>query len=420
MTDSISSIVAIDIGTSKVSVLVGRVHSSERIEVTGIAYAPNRGMQRGIIQNMDKVIAAIKEAVAQAEEMADCRIHTAWVGIPSPELKSFNAMGQTAVLEQVVNTTELVRTLEMAKSQYSLPDHYLINNVLQGIAINGQGDWVEHPVGISASSITGHYHLMFLPIDTMQTLERAMKGAGIGIERMIIASLATAERALLPEEREQGICLVDIGAGTTNINVYGENRLVLSHTLSVGGDQVTRDIAAVLKTSYDQAEIFKLKYGSVDRASIKPEQLIRIASTGHMPDLTLSRLELADIIIARYEEILQQVYTVLEESGAIGLLQRGYVLSGEACQIEGMTSLARHFLGLPVHMASTQSVLTTSDPVRRDMLSQPGYDTAAGLLLYSQSEQRLSESGQVIHAEGPPLRVLRPFQWLIERLKQLV
>lgn len=131
--------------------------------------------------------------------------------------------------------TQIVRTLEMAKSSHLMPDHYLINAVPLGVAIDDQSDWVDHPVGMAATHINGHYHLMMLPINTMQNLERAMKAAGVGIERMIVSSLATAEAVLLPDEREYGVCLVDIGAGTTNMAVYLEGRLILSHTIQRGG-----------------------------------------------------------------------------------------------------------------------------------------------------------------------------------------
>lgn len=423
MTDSLQSVVAIDVGTHKIAVLVGRIHAPDRIEVIGMAHAPNRGMSKGVIKNMDKVVAAIKEAVAQAEDMADCRIHTAWVSIPSPDLKSFNASGRTPVMNGTVGTTEIVRTLEMAKSSHLMPDHYLINAVPLGVAIDDHPDWVDHPVGMAATHINGHYHLMMLPINTMQNLERAMKGAGIGIERMIISNLATAEAALLPDEREYGVCLIDIGAGTTNIAVYLEGRLILSHTLQRGGEHVTRDIAAVLQTTTEQAENLKIRHGCVDRASIKPDQMIHVPGVGAMPGLTVSRLELADIVMARYEELFEMIQQQLEDSGAINVLRHGVVLSGDASQIEGMVSLARRMLGVPAHLANAPSGIEIIEE-RRVALRRQMYSTASGLLLYSQSEQqRLAETSVDDAERHQPVvdrLVLNPWRRMMDKFRQLM
>ena len=390
--ETIPTIVAIDVGTHKVAVLIGRVHAADRIEVIGLGHAANRGMSKGMINNMDKVVAAIKEAVALAEDMADCRVHSAWVAIPSPELQSFNASGRTPVANGSITTAEIVRTLEMAKSSHLLPTHYLINAVPLGVAIDDREDWAEYPINMAASTITGHYHLMMLPNNIMQNIDKALKSANIGVERMIVSNLATAESTLLREEKEYGVCLVDIGAGTTAISVYLENRLILSHTLQRGGDSVTRDIASVLHTSTEQAEMLKVRYGGVNRDLIRPDQMIQVAGAGNNPVLTLSRMDLADIVIARYEEIFEEVRRLLADSGAIGVLRHGVVLSGAACQIEGIVSLGRNALGVPVHLGNHPASVEIREE-RKPLLHRTIFATASGLLLYSQSEnQRWSEA----------------------------
>jgi cell division protein FtsA len=389
--ETIPTIVAIDVGTHKVAVLIGRVHAADRIEVIGLGHAINRGMSKGMINNMDKVVAAIKEAVALAEDMADCRVHSAWVAIPSPELQSFNASGRTPVANGSITTAEIVRTLEMAKSSHLLPTHYLINAVPLGVAIDDRDDWADYPINMAASAITGHYHLMMLPNNIMQNIDKALKSANIGVERMIVSNLATAESTLLRDEKEYGVCLVDIGAGTTAISVYLENRLILSHTLQRGGESVTRDIASVLHTSTEQAEMLKVRYGGVNRELIRPDQMIQVAGAGN-PVLTLSRMDLADIVIARYEEIFEEVRRLLADSGAIGVLRHGVVLSGAACQIEGLVSLARNALGVPVHLGNHPASVEIREE-RKPLLHRTIFATASGLLLYSQSEnQRWSEA----------------------------
>ncbi len=388
--ETVPTIVAIDIGTHKVAVLIGRVHAADRIEVIGLGHAANRGMSKGMINNMDKVVAAIKEAVALAEDMADCRVHSAWVAIPSPELQSFNASGRTPVANGSISTAEIVRTLEMAKSSHLMPTHYLINAVPLGVAIDDRDDWAEYPINMAATAITGHYHLMMLPNNIMQNIDKALKSSNIGVERMIVSNLATAESTLLRDEKEYGVCLVDIGAGTTAVSVYLENRLILSSTLQRGGENVTRDIASVLHTSTEQAEMLKVRYGGVNRDLIRPDQMIQVTGVGNNP-LTLSRMDLADIIIARYEEIFEEVRRLLADSGAINVLRHGVVLSGASCQIEGIVSLARNALGVPVHLGNHPASVEIRDD-RKPLLHRTIFATASGLLLYSQSEnQRWSE-----------------------------
>lgn len=422
MNEAVPSVVAIDIGTHKVSVLIGRIHAPDQIEVIGMAHAPNRGMSKGIIRNLDKVVAAIKDAVSQAEDMADCRIHTAWVAIPSAELKSFNASGRTPVMNQTITTTEIVRTLEMAKSSHLMPDHYLTNAVPLGVAIDDQPEWVDHPINMSGNFITGHYHLMMLPINTMQNLDKALKSAGIGVERTIISTLATSEAVLLKDEKEYGVCMVDIGAGTTNIAVYLENRLILSYTLQKGGEHVTRDIASVLQTSTEQAENLKIRYGCVDLSAIKPDQMIQIPGIGIAPGMIISRIELADIIVARYEEIFEEVRQQLEQSGAINVLRHGVVLTGDACQIEGAVALARRVLGVSAHLGNPPLAVDISEE-KRPLLRRSIYATASGLLMYSQNEQqRATEVGAEEQASDGWLQqyVVQPVQNMLEKLRQLV
>ena len=385
MSEAVPSVVAIDIGTHKVSVLIAKIHAPDDIKVIGMATAPNRGMSKGKIVSLDKVIAAIKNAVAEAENMAECRVHSAWVSIPSTELKSFYASGRTPVAngDNTITTTEVGRVLELAKASHVTSDHYLASAVPLGFEINDAEEWLQSPINMSATSLTGHYQLMMLPISIMQNLDRAMKGANIMVEKMVVSCLATAESSLLKDEKEYGVCLVDIGAGTTNIAVYLDGRLALAQTLPYGGENVTRDIAAVLQTTTEEAERIKILYGCVDLSVVKPDHMIQFE--GIDGPQTISRIELAEIIIARYEEIFALIREELEHSGAIHGLYHGVVLTGDACQIEGIVNLARRILGVSAHLGNPPLQVYADDQylpaLRRSM-----YATAAGLLMFSQSD----------------------------------
>lgn len=385
MSEAVPSIVAIDIGTHKVSVLIGRVHAPDNIQVIGMANAPNRGMNKGKIVSLDKVIAAIKNAVAEAENMAECRVHTAWVSIPSTELQSFYASGRTPIAkaDHTISTNEVVRALELAKASHVTPDYYLASAVPLGFELDDEHEWVQNPINMSAHSMTGHYQLMMMPISTMQNLDRAMKGANIGVEKMVVSSLATAEASLLKDEKEYGVCLLDIGAGTTNIAVYLDGRLALARTLQRGGEKVTRDIAAVLQTTTEEAERIKILHGCVDLSVVKPDHMIQVQAIDGPQ--TISRIELAEIIIARYEEIFTQIREELERTGALSGLYHGVVLTGDACQIEGMVSLARRMLGVSAHLGNPP-LQVYADDQHQAALRRSMYATAAGLLLFSQSE----------------------------------
>ncbi|KWQ04054.1 MAG: cell division protein FtsA [Acinetobacter harbinensis] len=385
MNEAVPSVVAIDIGTHKVSVLIGKVHAPDNIQVIGMATARNRGMNKGKIVSLDKVITAIKNAVQEAEDMAECRVHSAWVSIPSAELKSFYASGRTPIEnnEHTIGTSEVVRALELAKASHVTSDHYLVSAVPLGFELDDSTEWVQNPIRMSAHSMVGHYQLMMLPISTMQNLDRALKGANIGVEKMVVSCLATAEASLLKDEKEYGACLVDIGAGTTNIAVYLDGRLALTHTLQRGGEHVTRDIAAVLQTTTEEAERIKLSYGCVDLKVVKPDHMIQFQ--GIDGPQTISRIELAEIIIARYEEILTQVHQELQRNGAIHGLYHGVVLTGDASQIEGMVNLARHMLGVSAHLGNPP-VQVHAEEHQQAALRRSQYATAAGLLMFSQSD----------------------------------
>ena len=389
MNEAVPSVVAIDIGTHKVSVLISKVHAPDNIQVIGMATARNRGMNKGKIVSLDKVITAIKNAVQEAEDMAECRVHSAWISIPSAELKSFYASGRTPVEnnEHIITTSEVVRALELAKASHLTSDHYLVSAVPLGFELDDSAEWVQNPIRMSAHSMMGHYQLMMLPISTMQNLDRALKGANIGVEKMVVSCLATAEASLLKDEKEYGVCLVDIGAGTTNIAVYLDGRLALTHTLQRGGEHVTRDIAAVLQTTTEEAERIKLLYGCVDLKVVKPDHMIQFQ--GIDGPQTMSRIELSEIIIARYEEILTQVHHELQRNGAIHGLYHGVVLTGDATQIEGMVSLVRRMLGVSAHLGNPP-VQVYAEEHNQAALRRSQYATASGLLIFSQSETQES------------------------------
>jgi cell division protein FtsA len=419
MSEAVPSVVAIDIGTHKVSVLIGKVHAPDNIQVIGMATARNRGMNKGKIVSLDKVINAIKNAVQEAEDMAECRVHTAWVSIPSAELKSCYASGRTPVenADHIITTSEVVRALELAKTSHLTADHYLVSAVPLGFELDNAEEWVHNPIRMSANSMIGHYQLMMLPIATMQNLDRALKGANIGVEKMLVSCLATAEACLLKDEKEYGVCLLDIGAGITNIAVYLDGRLAFTHSLLRGGEHVTRDIAAVLQTTTEEAERIKLLFGCVDMKVVKPDHMIQYQ--GIDGPQTISRIELTEIIIARYEEILSTVRHELENNGSIHGLYHGVVLAGDASQIEGMVSMSRRILGVSAHLGNPP-IQVHADEAHLAALRRSQYATAAGLLMYSGSAPEAWGEGDELEVSGFWARLGRAVSRLSDKIKAIV
>lgn len=386
MNDTVSSVVALDIGNSKVSVLIAHVHATNQLEVIGMATANNRGMSKGKIIDLNQVSSAIKQAVQEAETSASCRIHSAWVSIPSAELYSEYNTGSARVHTQdnIISEHEINKALEVAKSRCQRADYHIVNAIPMGFELDGNEDWIQSPIGMTAQQLTGHYRFIMMPNTVMQNIRQAMKNANIHVDNIVVSTLATAESTLLEDEKEYGVCLVSIGSSTTSIAVYLEGRLLLIHTLPIGGDQVTRDIATVLKTTTEEAEKLKIQYGSLDFDSFKPEQMVQI----HMIDgtKTISRADLVEIIMARYREILQQVKAYLQQEQVLGVLQHGIVLSGEASSIDGMVAFTRKSLGVSVHLANPHSAIRGTDSTQTAILGQARYATANGVLLFSQND----------------------------------
>lgn len=396
MNDTVSSVVALDIGTSKVSVLIAHVHAPNQLEVIGMAHATNRGMNKGKIVDLNQVTSAIKQAVQDAETEASCRIHSAWVSIPSAELYSEYNTGSARVHteDNIITEHELNKALEVAKTRCHRSDYYIVNAIPMGYELDGNEDWIQSPIGMTAQQVTGHYRFIMMPTSIMQNIRQAMKKANIHVDNIVVSSLATAESSLLPDEKEYGVALVNIGSSTTSIAVYLEGRLLMIDTLPVGGDVVTRDIAAILKTTTEEAEKLKIQYGSLDFDSFKPEQMIQV----NMIDgtRTISRADLVEIIVARYNEILLQVKNYLNQEHMLGFLQHGVVLSGEASDIEGMVSFARKNLGVTVHLANPHPAVQAHDAAQAELLGQARYATATGLLLFSQND-----TTSVVTADNP-------------------
>lgn len=408
----------IDMGSAHVATVIAEIHPDNTIEVLGFGYSQNRGMQRGSIIDMDKLVASIKQSVAYAEDMADCRVHQAWLSVSNASLKSFNCSGRAMVEHVQVTTNDIVKTLAVAKQENQLDDYYLVNHFLHGISINQNEEMTMSPLSMLADEIEAFYHMMMLPVTLMQNLEQAMGLANLHIEKTLISNIASSSYALLAEERLQGVCCVDIGAGTTNLSVYCEDKLLLTKSLPVGGYDITRDIAAELRISIEEAEKLKLVYGKVNLEDIDFSRMLPVPAHDGMSASTVSARELGEIMAARYEEILLAVLNTIEEEGLLSVLNRGFVYCGGASQVYNFTRFANRITNHSAQMANFSQQIYVDQALKRKLDSYQ-YHSVLGALIYSNSEQfSINQQSELIEENQGVLHktIVQPFSNFIKFL----
>lgn len=386
MTKTVPVVAAIDIGSHKVSILVGKVYAANHIEVIGAAHALNHGMNKGKITNLDKVVLAIKTAVQEAEEQIRGRIDTAWVSIPNTELTCEFAQGHTQIQNHEVSSEDLSKILDLARNKSNHQDNYLLKTVPLGFSIDRSEEWIDSPLGLSGSEMTGYYQFVRIPINTVNNLSKALQHANIGLDDGLVPSiLAMAESSLLPDERRYGVCLIDMGANTTTVSVYlRDNKLAYLKSFEMGGDLITQEIASTWRTTTEEAERIKIFHGSVDKDNIPAEQGINIQTTTGVQ--YYSRKELALIVTAVYERMFDTIYRDLYHHHLLEQISHGVVLTGQATQIDSAVNLVRRKFNVAVHLANSPQQLTASNDMILSKIRSPIYAAASGLLLLSQQD----------------------------------
>lgn len=394
------NLVVIHLSATAVYVVIGHVISADDIQIMGIGEIKSEDFQQGKIKNRERLRGAIRQAITQAEEMANCRVHSAWLTFSTPELFSTNGSGQVSLSEGVVETQHIVKALTYAKAA-NMPstDYYLMHHCQQGISVDGQQQMVDDAIDMYAKDIDVMYHLMMMPVASRQNIQNLIQDCDIRIDHMLFDAVSTAEYGLIEEERAQGVCLIDIGASTTSICVYYDNRLVFTKCFKEGGHQVTMDISAELDISMADAERLKKIAGTVDTENIDAGEFITHKCVGVAGEVTVSALQLSEIIEARYQLLLESIKQTLIAEDLNDFLQRGFVLAGRGSLINGIIPFARRTLDKPVFMTNTHEAISAyrgSDDNRYSHLEakiqERTLQTAFGALLYSQSDQfRYSE-----------------------------
>ena len=368
-------IVGLDIGTTKICVVVGRV-SEERVNIVGIGSHPSTGLRKGVVVNMDSTVNSIRKAVEEAELMAGIKIDACLAGIGGAHIKSFNSNGVVAIKDKEVKQDDIERAIDAAKAVAIPADRELIHVIPQEFIVDDQ-DGIRDPVGITGVRLEVKVHIVTGSISSAQNIIKCCKLAGLSVDDIILGQLASSEATLTPEEKEIGVALVDMGGGTSDIAVFANGSIKYTAILPFGGNSITNDIAIGLRTPIDDAEKIKKKYGCAFSNMVGANETIEVPSVGGRKPRTLQRKTLADIIEPRVEEVASLIYDEIKKSGMEKLLASGVVITGGCANLEGIPELSESVFNLPSRRGNPIGVGGLVDVV-----NNPSYATGVGLLVY--------------------------------------
>src|SRR5690554_6910576 len=394
-------IVGLDIGTSKVVAIVGQKTPDGQIEIVGIGSHPSRGLKRGVVVNIEVTVQAIQRAIEEAELMAGCQIHSVYVGIAGSHVRSMNSHGIVAIRDREVTRADIDRVIDAAQAVAIPADQRVLHILPQEYIIDSQ-EGVKEPLGMSGVRLEAKVHLVTCAYNALQNIEKCIKRCGLATEEVILEQLASSHAVLTEDEKELGVCMVDIGGGTTDIAIFTEGAIRHTGVIPIAGDQVTNDIAMALRTPTDHAEEIKIKYACALAQLASPGEMINVPGVGDRPPRELSRQALAEVVEPRYDELFTLVKAELQRSGYENLLGAGIVLTGGTSKMEGVIELAEEIFHMPVRIGMPQSVKGLADIVRN-----PIYATGVGLLLYGMRQQRHQErSHNPVPVKEPQVSIL--------------
>ncbi|MCG5534519.1 cell division protein FtsA [Ectothiorhodospira mobilis] len=381
-------IVGLDIGTSKVEAIVGEITDDGGIEIVGIGSHPSRGLKKGVVVNIESTVQSIQRAVEEAELMAGCQIHSVFTGIAGSHVKSLNSTGVVAIKDQEVTPADVERVIDAARA-VAIPADQRILHVLPQEFIIDEQEGIREPVGMSGVRLEAKVHLVTGAVSAAQNITKCVRRCGLEVDDIILEQLASSHAVLTEDERELGVCLVDIGGGTTDIAVFTDGAIRHTAVIPIAGDQVTNDIAVALRTPTQYAEDLKIRYACALRQLADPEETIEVPGVGDRPPRRLSRQTLAGVVEPRYEELLSLVQAELRRSGCEEMAAAGVVLTGGSSKMEGVAELAEEVFHMPVRLGVPQGVTGLVDAVRH-----PVHSTGVGLLLFGhRSRQEGSAEG---------------------------
>jgi len=377
-------IVGLDIGTSKVVAIVGEVTVDGEIEIIGIGTQPSRGLKKGVVVNIESTVEAIKRAVQEAELMAGCQIRSVYAGIAGSHIRSFNSSGVGPIRDREVTHADLARVIDTARAIAIPSDQKILHVVRQEFIIDNQ-EGIRDPIGMSGIRLEVKVHLVTGAVSAAQNIIKCIRRCGLEVDDVILEQLASSSSVLTEDEKDLGVCLVDIGGGTTDIAVFKDGAIRHTAVIPIAGDQVTNDIAVALRTPSQYANEIKMNYACALRQLTNPDEMIEVPGVGDRASRQLKRETLAEVVEPRYDELLNLVLAELTRSGFYEMCAAGIVLTGGSSKMEGVIELAEEIFHMPVRLGMPQHVTGLVDVVKN-----PIHATGVGLLIFG-SQQQSSE-----------------------------
>lgn len=379
-------VVALDIGTSKIVAIVGEIKADGTLEIIGMGMHQSFGMKKGMVVNIEATEASIKRALEEAQLMADCQIREVYTGIAGSHIRSTNSRGMVKIKEDEVTQADIDRVIETAQS-ISLPgDQQLLHVLEQEYSIDGQ-DGIKKPLGMSGKRLDVEVHIVTGAVAAVQNIMKCVHRCGLEVNELILQPLASSKAILEEDEKELGVCIVDIGGGTTDIAIFTGGAIRHTAVIPIAGDQITNDIAMALRTPTQDAEDIKIKHGCALR-QLADEGEIEVPGVGERGVRMMKRQTLAEVIEPRVEELYLLVQGELRRSGFEELLSSGIVITGGSSAMQGMVELGEEIFHLPVRLGVPKYKGGLSDVVKTPRMS-----TGVGLLLYGVEQQNKEDTG---------------------------
>src|SRR5919107_799997 len=389
--DNKKLVVGLDIGTSKIAAIVAEIKPEGGFEIIGMGNCPARGLKKGVVVNIETTVNAIQRALEEAELMADCKIREVYTGIAGSHIKSFNSQGMVAIKDKEVGQPDIDRVIETAKAVQIPNDQQILHILNQEFIIDGQED-VREPIGMSGVRLEVKVHIVTGAVSAAQNIVKCVRRCGLEVSDLILQPLASSRAVLSEDEKDLGVCLLDIGGGTTDIAIFTHGAIRHTAVIPIAGDQITNDIAMALRTPTADAENIKIRHGVALRALADPNAMLDVPGIGERGTRSMSRQTLAEVIEPRVEELYSLVQQVLRESGFEELLSSGVVLTGGSSTMQGMVELGEEIFHMPVRLGLPKYQGGLCEVVRT-----PRYATAVGLLFEGVSQV---QHGQLSRQSG--------------------
>ena len=383
-------VVGLDVGTSKVVALVGELNVDGTIEIIGLGSQPSRGLKKGVVVNIESTVQSIQRAIEEAELMAGCEINAVYAGIAGSHIRSLNSHGVVGIRDREVTHADVEHVIEAAKAVAIPADQRILHVLPQEFIIDGQ-EGIRDPIGMSGVRLEAKVHIVTGADSAAQNIIKCVQRCGLVVEDIVLEQLASSFAVLTDDEKELGVCIVDVGGGTTDIAVFSSGAIRHTAVIPIAGDQVTNDIAVSMRTPTQYAEDIKVRFACALSQLANPDESIEVPSVGDRPARRLARQTLAEIVEPRYEELFNLIREELRRSGFEEVIAAGIVLTGGSARMEGAIELAEEIFHVPVRLGLPGHVRGLADVVQN-----PIYSTAVGLLLYARENAAPAARGALL------------------------